>query len=318
MMRTCCVAVVCFVVLGSIAGAQVDGPASRLESASALTSLDDVDQKPWHLKLDVTVFGEKGKNPSEGTIEVWHAGPDQRTVYTSSTTLKHDGKTYYSKAGPSLPFEANEALQEVLHPGPRAIEIEGTVPELRKQKFGASEFDCVMLTQPIKGSTPVPLGLFPTYCLSNGIIRIAYNFGGQAVVLNRMGTFLGRDVALETGIREGKFDVASAKIVALAIYTPQPDEFLPAASMVQEGTEARISGSVIAGNRVSFVAPLYPDSAKIAHESGKVVLRAIIGRDGHIHSLRPTSATDPDFVIAAITAVRQWVYKPYLLNGEPT
>jgi protein TonB len=30
------------------------------------------------------------------------------------------------------------------------------------------------------------------------------------------------------------------------------------------------------------------------------------------------SATYPDFVIAAIAAVRQWVYRPYLLNGEPT
>jgi outer membrane biosynthesis protein TonB len=47
-------------------------------------------------------------------------------------------------------------------------------------------------------------------------------------------------------------------------------------------------------------------------------LRAIIGRDGHVHGLRPVSSPGPDLTISAIAAVRQWTYKPYLLNGEPT
>jgi TonB family protein len=88
--------------------------------------------------------------------------------------------------------------------------------------------------------------------------------------------------------------------------------------MVEVGATARIAGGVIAGNRVSFVEPMYPESAKERHESGSVILRAVIGRDGHVHSLRPTNAADADFVIAAIAAVRQWTYRPYLLNGEPT
>jgi TonB family protein len=196
--------------------------------------------------------------------------------------------------------------------------MEGAHPELRKQKFGNVEFDCVMLTQSIKGSSEVPLGLFPTYCMSNGIIRVTYNFGGHTVVLNQIGTFLGHDVAIDTRISDGKVEVATAKVVTLATYTPQPDEFLPTAKMVQAGSTARISGSVIAGSRLRFVQPVYPESAKFAHQSGTVVLHAIIGRDGRIHSLRPMSATYPDFVIAAIAAVRQWVYRPYLLNGEPT
>jgi protein TonB len=84
------------------------------------------------------------------------------------------------------------------------------------------------------------------------------------------------------------------------------------------GGEARILGGVIAGNRVSFTQPVYPESAKANHQSGTVILRAIIGRDGHVHSLRPANTADPDFVIAAIAAVRRWTYKPYLLNGVPT
>jgi TonB family protein len=74
---------------------------------------------------------------------------------------------------------------------------------------------------------------------------------------------------------------------------------------------------VIAGTRVTFVQPVYPGVAKQNHESGTVVLRALIGRDGHIHSLRPVSVSNSDFLISAIAAVRQWTYKPYLLKGEP-
>ena len=190
---------------------------------------------------------------------------------------------------------------------------------MKKVKFGKTELSCVMLTQPIKGAGAVPLGLFPTYCLdANGVIRFTYNFGGQAVTLNSMGTFLQHKVAVEASIREGQFDVASAKVVTLATYTPQPDEFLPAADMAEVGPDARIPAGVISGHRIGFVEPVYPEGAKIRHASGTVLLHAIIGRDGHVRSLRPINAADPDFVISAIAAVRQWTYTPYLLNGGPT
>ena len=113
-------------------------------------------------------------------------------------------------------------------------------------------------------------------------------------------------------------EVATAKVVTLATYTPQPEEFLPAANMAEAGATVRIGGGVIAGNRISFVEPVYPRGEIAAHQEGRVVLQTIIGRDGRIHSLRPMGAANPDFVIAAIAAVRQWTYRPYLLNGEPT
>ena len=323
MMRTCCVAVVCFVVLVSTSGAQVDSPASRLEAASTLTSLDAIDQPAWHLKLDVTMFDDKGKNPSQGTVEVWHHGTDERTVYAfgdaSTTTLKHDDKTFYERSGTTPPFEEAELLRQVLHPGPQPGELDDAVPEVRKQKFGTAELTCVMLTQPIKGAGEIPLGLFPTYCIDGkGAIRFSYDFCGEEVFLNRMGTFLGRQVSLDVAIRRREVELASAKVAALATYVPQVDEFAPGPKMIEVGANARISGSVIAGSRLSFVQPMYPEIAKMKHESGRVILRATIGRDGRIHSLRPMSATNPDFVIAAIAAVRLWKYRPYLLNGEPT
>jgi protein TonB len=80
---------------------------------------------------------------------------------------------------------------------------------------------------------------------------------------------------------------------------------------------ARISGGVIAGNILTKTTPVYPPIAKAAHVGGTVVLHAIISKTGSIESL--TAVSGPDMLKgAALDAVRQWRYKPYLLNGEPT
>jgi protein TonB len=47
-------------------------------------------------------------------------------------------------------------------------------------------------------------------------------------------------------------------------------------------------------------------------------MKAVISKDGSISALEIMSATNPVFNKAAIDAVRQWKYRPYTLNGEPT
>ncbi|MDR3792216.1 MAG: M56 family metallopeptidase [Terracidiphilus sp.] len=79
---------------------------------------------------------------------------------------------------------------------------------------------------------------------------------------------------------------------------------------------ATLSPTDAAGNLISKVAPKYPPEAKKARIQGTVVLNAIIGTDGHMKELRVLSGAAP-LVQAAMEAVRQWVYKPYLLNGKP-
>jgi protein TonB len=71
------------------------------------------------------------------------------------------------------------------------------------------------------------------------------------------------------------------------------------------------------GQAISRPQPLYPPIARAAHVSGTVVLHAIIGKDGTIQNLSVISGP-PMLVGAATDAVRQWRYKPYELNGQPT
>jgi protein TonB len=79
----------------------------------------------------------------------------------------------------------------------------------------------------------------------------------------------------------------------------------------------RVSGGVVSGLKVRDVKPVYPQMAKIARVQGPVVLAAIIGKDGTIQNLHVVSTASPLLNQAAIDAVKEWKYRPYILNGEP-
>ena len=67
---------------------------------------------------------------------------------------------------------------------------------------------------------------------------------------------------------------------------------------------------------ISKTPPIYPIDAKKAGVSGTVVLRATIGTDGIVKALQVISG--PELLRqAALDAVHQWRYRPYLLNGDP-
>jgi protein TonB len=78
----------------------------------------------------------------------------------------------------------------------------------------------------------------------------------------------------------------------------------------------RISQGVLQGNALSQPKPVYPPIARSARISGSVVLAATISKNGTIENLRLVSG-HPMLVPAAMDAVRQWRYKPYMLNGDP-
>jgi protein TonB len=83
-----------------------------------------------------------------------------------------------------------------------------------------------------------------------------------------------------------------------------------------ENRPLKLSEPVVAAQLVSRIEPRYPPLARQLRLSGTVVLHAIIGRDGNINGLQVVSGS-PYFVQAALDAVRQWRYRPTLLDGEP-
>jgi periplasmic protein TonB len=90
---------------------------------------------------------------------------------------------------------------------------------------------------------------------------------------------------------------------------------MPVATTPPSVSPVRIS-HMSEGDLVHKVLPTYPPLARSARIQGQVVLQAAIGKRGAIEDLRVLSG-HPMLVPAAIEAVRQWRYRPYVLNDEP-
>jgi len=78
----------------------------------------------------------------------------------------------------------------------------------------------------------------------------------------------------------------------------------------------RVGGNVQGAKLVKKPTPVYPPLAKQARIQGTVKFQAVIGKDGTIQNLQLVSG-HPLLVAAAQDAVKQWVYQPTLLNGDP-
>jgi protein TonB len=81
-------------------------------------------------------------------------------------------------------------------------------------------------------------------------------------------------------------------------------------------TRITVGGNVEQARLVHEVLPAYPSMAKDSRVQGTVRLDALIAPDGTVEHLTATSG-HPLLVPAAINAVRQWIYRPTLLNGKP-
>lgn len=70
------------------------------------------------------------------------------------------------------------------------------------------------------------------------------------------------------------------------------------------------------GALVKYVQPIYPPIARATHIQGEVLLSAVINKNGEIVGVQVLRGS-PLLTQAAVAAVEQWRYRPYILNGDP-
>src|ERR1700761_3213470 len=81
-------------------------PQDRLLAAATRSQLDEPGLKPWHLRLDVTLYDSNGSNPVVGTIERWTAENGNRTTLTfgdATSTVLNDGDKFYTSHSGTTP-----------------------------------------------------------------------------------------------------------------------------------------------------------------------------------------------------------------------
>lgn len=113
-----------------------------------------------------------------------------------------------------------------------------------------------------------------------------------------------------TGVVNGPGDGVSNSVLAEVLRSTAVA--VPTVSV----SKVRVSSGVAQGLLIRQVKPEYPELALQARIQGTVMLQATIGKDGTVVNLRVISG-HPMLTGAAIAAAKQWLYKPYYLNGEP-
>ncbi len=118
----------------------------------------------------------------------------------------------------------------------------------------------------------------------------------------------------------GRSDGTEVRIMAPGAVIPRPVTALPEIVVKPDAPlppgRIRQDASQMSARLVSKTAPVYPPLAKQARISGTVKLQAVIGKDGTVQNLTVISG-HPLLVQGALDAVRNWVYYPTKLNGDP-
>jgi TonB family protein len=282
------------------------------------------DMKPWHLKVSWKMLDETGGITDQGTYEEFWVS---ETKYKLTCTNKTSSRTKYGTERGVLisdneaPVNTHDLRRQLLFPMPDAHSIESSDYVLSKESFDENEFYCLNK----KGASGSPYG--PTYCLdTQRPILISSEYGGaERTFRSTIVSFQNHYIAGDLQIFYGGNGSQTAHLDSIETLDPIDEAvFTPPSSAVPQKVEVRtinidkvnVASGIMAGRLIKKVQPGYPLSAKEQGIQGLVVLQAIITKEGRIRDLHVISG--PEILQKpAMDAVKKWVYRPYLLNGEP-
>jgi len=116
-----------------------------------------------------------------------------------------------------------------------------------------------------------------------------------------------------TSIDTGAFLPPSLGAIFSRVLPPPPP---PQVAEVTVSKPITVTSDVQAAKLLRKVIPVYPRLAIAAHISGTVRLMGVVAKDGTVQQIRVVSG--PALLVeAALDAVRQWVYRPTMLNDKP-
>ena len=122
-------------------------PRQKVLDASHSSRINDVDMKPWNLKVNFHLSGRDGQPSEDGTIEEWWAGLTTWKLridspsYTSTVIENGDGDFRTESVGP-IPLRIQAIEQDIVYPIPMGEDLSKTVPHTSHQKLEKATLDC--------------------------------------------------------------------------------------------------------------------------------------------------------------------------------
>jgi hypothetical protein len=306
------------VTVGLSVGKQASSVDSRdlanwISREETLNGLNSADLRPWHLVVRYDQFDRDGDNAHSGIYEEYWASPTKykriyksddfnQTDFGTDKGLFREGDQQWANAPQS------QVREEVIDPFFYAATLTGFSVRSVDRTFSGYPLQCFLLEKGSSGPSD------PTqYCFEPGGSALRYDrgFGWYQTVYNNLMAFQGRNLARDVEVTD-----AGKPYLKLHVETI---ELIP---QVDEAAFAPSSGALPIGDRISGVNPTLihsvalnlPDS--LPPGSYTVTAEMLIGKDGHVVSVRTISGPPPARK-ACEDAIRQWIFRPYLVMGKP-
>ncbi len=295
-------------------------PKERLELGRKLNGLQGVDA-PWHVKASYEVFDADGKSKDKGTFEEWWVSEKQyKLAYHSAEFSQEEYGTdhgIFHSGDSSWPSSPVSLLQRaIVQPLPLNEISEDWVPRSLERKFGQARLTCTALSY--RGGTKVDESS-PSFCFEPTTAMLRYlNTSNRTnqILFNDIALFRGRLVARDVRLLFlGKLSL-SAHIDTIETLKETDLASIPiSANPFPVTRRVQVLSGETSAHLIKKAFPEYPVTAKMQGVQGTVVLDAVISKDGHVRETH-VLAGPPLLQKSAADAVQQWVYEPYLLDGE--
>jgi TonB family protein len=324
-------------------------PTAFMLFASQSNGLSQIGNQTWHLRATFKIFDEQGNAKDQGIFEEFYVSPDKfKRGYSGtafSQTLYGTQEGWMQTGDKAWPEPLLERLRgEFVNPLPIPMQISRSDIAAERREINGAKFACFSLRPKVAPSDgPEPLDAAhsvrivnpqsnATYCFDAGsdVLRISLFDQEQTEIMrNRPVLFQGHSLPGDLELKRAGKVALTAHLESIeaitpideAVFTPPSDAVPIKIKMIAEKSapgdgKIAISAGTAVGLLNSNVAPVYPPIAKAARVQGTVSLQALIGKDGQVSELHVISG--PAMLQqAAMDAVKQWVYRPYLLNGKP-
>ncbi len=296
-------------------------PAALLALAAKRNGLQNVISSPWHLKATYEVLDEKGQPEDKGVYEeFWISEDKYRSSYSSAAFNQVsivNEKGLYRTGDLGTPRGPGSLVKSML--------LHGVSPPLDKSKVhlridertvGSIKLKCVTVeTETLAANPSTTVECFDDRLPALRISTRAY--GLLQTLYQEVFLFEGVYIARTVELRSGSKTILRVRIDTLETYQTADEALFSTPAGATYVPRSVTAPSTVAGaNIIKKAPPQYPASAKQQGIRGVVVLHAIITPEGKVSTVEPIIGPT-ELIRSATAAVKQWEYRPYLLNGVP-
>lgn len=324
------IAVLCLAALGGAFPVCAQVPATALPTdpkalmilAAKSNGLTGPDMQPWHLKATFKSFDEKGNVTDQGTIdELWVSPAKYKCTFAdtdSNETEYGTGNGIFISGNPKPQFsQADSAVNAITYPLPNPYKIDQLNYELNQREVGTARLACVNR----KDANGNSFGRIWCLDANRPILRLVGEpLEKQEFLYNRILKFEGHYIAGDLQFSVESHLRLTAHLDSLERISTVDDAALipPHDATASKVTRRSVNvpAELAQGFLIKMVQPEYPAILKASRIAGTVVLEGTIGIDGNTKDLQVISGP-ATLQQSALDAVKQWVYRPFLLEGEP-